>query len=183
MLGFLFEADVKKTRGRGMWGKEIGKILNFRFFTILKFHLENEFYFCQSGGLFSFEYSVTPIWHETILSQIYQFMGGGNIFRSPNGWVGKKSRNWSLVTNGLFGSNLKFDLSRTDSPVWSQIYQFMGAFSDISKWVSGGKNCSLVTNALFGSNLKFDFDITDRLSGMVPLQSCIMSQIWQIYLC
>ena len=51
------------------------------------------------------------------------------------------------------------------------IYPFMGAFSDISKWVSGGKNCSLVTNALFGSNLKFDLYITDRLSNMVLIDA------------
>ena len=57
----------------------------------------------------------------------------------------------------------------TNLPIYGSIFRYL----KMGKWVSGGKNCSLVTNALFGSKLKFDFDITDRLSGMGPIDASV----------
>ena len=67
------------------------------------------------------------------------------------------------------GQTLQYGHIYGHLPIYGSIFRYL----KMGEWVSGGKNCSLVTNALFGSNLKFDFDITDRLSGMVPIDASV----------
>ena len=118
MLGFLFHADVKETRGQGMYGKEIGKIQKLLFFSLSlsKFHLDRiwNLFLPERPTLLFWIFSYANLAQDNFCHKFTSLWENFQISK----WVSGESKNWSSVINALFGSNLKFDLSRTDSPVW-----------------------------------------------------------------